>query len=173
MQNVAKLLLSGILICGLVNHTSYSAHAQQINKHPDGTIEVIDDGSTPAGTAEYVPPKASSRVSAGSTSRKQTTYRKIPAYTKRMGGVLVKRHADGSVEIVDETMKSAPVWHKNTRAPRTTHGNGQVITRHADGSITVTDTAISPAPSARKPTQKAASKHSRSATASAKRTGSR
>ncbi len=93
--------------------TALSANAQTVKKHADGTVEVLDDEekSVPA----Y---HSAGRHSAGSSSGK------IPAYTKRMGGVSVHRNADGTVEVTDTDMKttytggSAPARTKKSLAKK-------------------------------------------------------
>src|SRR5262249_32303426 len=88
---LASLLISGSLIAQL------PVGAQHVTRHADGTVDVGDDES-PA------PVTHGGGRRGGSSGR-------IPAYTRRMGGVTVKRHADGTVDIVDDV---TPYHHTST-----------------------------------------------------------
>ena len=85
------------LLALVLNLTSVAlvANAQTVKKHADGTVEVLDDDEKSAPVSH-----STGRHSAGSSSGK------IPAYTKRMGGVSVHRNADGTIEVTDVDMKT-------------------------------------------------------------------
>lgn len=93
---VTRLIFSLALVLNFAS-VSLRAEAQTVKKHADGTVEVLDDEeSSPA-------PHTSSRASGGHSGGSSG---KIPAYTKRMGGVNVHRNADGTIEVTDMEMKT-------------------------------------------------------------------
>ncbi len=137
---VCSILISGIFFTAV----PLSALAQTIKRNPDGTVEVSDDETTLAPQ----PVSTSYKKSAAGKSSKAPAKRgaasgRIPAYTKKMGGVTVHRNPDGTIEVVDNEMKSAPVSRTSGRKGGTSYGNGVALTRHPDGRVDVHDTTMS------------------------------
>lgn len=141
-----NLLASGCLILFAFAFTAPSP-AQSVKRNPDGTVEVYDDDvhSAPA-------PRAVSRSTAKKGSRSSGASGKIPAYTKRSGGVTIKRNADGTVDIIDNDMGSTPQTGRSSStkgkrravgsvgAYKVNHGDVSVK-RNADGTVDVIDTS--------------------------------
>lgn len=138
---IAALVVSAISIP--------SVPAQTIKRNPDGTVEVSDDDVGPPQTHSSAGHHASSQRAGSSRKAVRTGSGRIPAYTKKMGGCTVHRHADGTIDVVDDTENAPPSRHRSASGGHrsgTTYGNGQAITRHPDGTVDVRDTTMSSGP---------------------------
>lgn len=120
----SRLLTSCVLVSGLVyfSVSALAVVAQTVKRHPDGTVEVSDDdqGASPQRSA-----RSSSKSSKGASSAKHSSSNvRIPAYTKRMGGVTVHRNANGTVEVTDNDMKTT--WSGGSK-PSSSKKSGKSI----------------------------------------------
>lgn len=149
MPNYCIMSVSALLLLSLLSFQP--ASGQTIKRNPDGTVEVSDD-ETPV-----QPVRASSRKSSSSSRRSGGASGRIPAYTKRMGGVTVKRKADGTIDIIDNETGYSSSGGSGSRKAGTSYGDGVAVTRHADGRVDVHDTTMSSGGSARR---SASAKHS-------------
>ena len=75
---------------------------------------------------------------------------KIGAYTKKSGGVTVKRAANGTIEVMDEETVYTPHSSPGFRSGKKSGGKvgayvkksaGSTVKRNADGTVEVTDTS--------------------------------
>ena len=149
MRIRVKLIVAAVvLISGAVLETQ-STCAQQIKRFPDGTIEVTDQGSGYDTQVKVNDARVSEKVQAVpvSYSRSPVLTRNVknnlclPAYTRRMGGVTVTRHADGTIDVVDNTMSFAPAAGNSLKSKSSCAGDVAII-RHADGRVDVRDTSM-------------------------------
>ena len=73
----------------------------------------------------------------------------IGAYTKKSGGVTVKRSANGTIEVMDEETVYTPHSSAGFRSNKkrgsvgsyVRKGSGSTVKRNADGTVEVTDTS--------------------------------
>ncbi|MBX9687431.1 MAG: hypothetical protein K2X27_12060 [Candidatus Obscuribacterales bacterium] len=148
-----KTAVFTILFFSTIFTTSPAASGQQIKRNPDGTVEVMDEetvyshSTAPSTRQSTAPSRRSSRSGSG----------RIPAYTKHLPGVTVKRNANGTVEVTDTAMTRGSRKVESSLSKSSLSSKGSVkrigsykhnysdlsVKRNADGTVEVVDTSSS------------------------------
>lgn len=123
-----------------------SASAQTVTRNSDGTVEVTDTDQSP-------PLSSSSHRKIRNRSSQAKSYSGGSAYSKRIDGVMVRRNADGTVEVGDAD-QAQPRYlqalrarkRKVSQAKSSSSGaayskriGGVMVKRNADGTVEVGD----------------------------------